>query len=95
MTPPLRDTKYAREIATARLPTGSSGSASAAIERIYVKQAAQEEIRFSLWEGNRMVDASASGLRLITESWHGSIQGSGQLHEITPAGARLLGEGFV
>lgn len=40
-------------------------------------------------------DSAASGLRLITESWSGAVDGSGQLHEITPEGTRLLGEGFV
>ena len=40
-------------------------------------------------------DAAASGLRLMSESWSRRVAGSGQLHEITAAGARLLGEGFV
>lgn len=39
-------------------------------------------------------DASAKRLRLMSESWS-STAGTGQLHEITAAGARLLGEGFV
>src|SRR5688572_12083283 len=51
---PLRDTEYAREIATARLPSGI-GQASVAIERLYVKAADQVEIRFSWWEGSRMM----------------------------------------
>ncbi len=55
MTRSLRDTKYARELATAKLPSGPSGSAFVAIERIYVKQAEQVEIRFSWWEGSRMM----------------------------------------
>jgi len=203
MTQPLRDTKYARELATAKLPSGSSGNSYVAIERIFVKQAEQVEIRFSLWEGGRMMprpldlpenellpllraairegvfsetfvkslrsmvgelkdtgsdvsreltdlervqahfhglirsragdclrehatdlptlavdaaseddpvwfpiegmhggfkywwDPASSGLRLMTESWSRVVAGSGQLHEITPTGARLLGEGFV
>jgi hypothetical protein len=204
MTQPLRDTRYARELATAKLPSGPSGNSFVAIERIFVKQAEQVEIRFSLWEGSRMMprpldlpedellplmrvaihagvfseafveslrtlvgelgkgsapkvaqeltdlervqahfhdlirsragdlvrehstslpsltvgvgtddepawfpiegmhggfkywwDATTSGLRLMTESWSSAVTGSGQLHEITPAGARLLGEGFV
>ena len=203
MTRSLRDTKYARELATAKLPSGPSGSAFVAIERIYIKQADQVEIRFSRWEGSRMMprplglpeeellpllsaalragvfseafteglrvvvnavsstapggvagpatelervqahfhalirsragdlirehpnlpmltagagtqdeplwfpiegmsggfkywwDTAAAGLRLMTESWSRVVAGSGQLHEITPAGARLLGEGFV
>jgi len=53
MTQPLRDTSYPRELATARLPSGPRGKASAAIERIFVKQAEQLEIRFSSWEGSR------------------------------------------
>jgi hypothetical protein len=40
-------------------------------------------------------DAAAPGLRLMSESWSRLAAGSGQLHEITPGGARLLGEGFV
>jgi hypothetical protein len=54
-TSSLRDTDYAREIATARLPSGTTGKSSVAIERIYVKQAGQEEIRFSWWENSRMM----------------------------------------
>ena len=203
MTQPLRDTKYARELASAKLPSGSTGSSYVAIERIFVKQVEQVEIRFSCWEGSRMLpraldlpeeellpliraairegvfseafmeslrsmlgelkdsepevsreltdldrvqahfhalirsragdqlrghakdlptlavdvaqeddpvlfpiegmqggfkywwDPTSSDLRLMTESWSGVVAGSGQLHEITPSGARLLGEGFV
>ena len=204
MTQPLRNTKYAREIATAKLPSGQDGKSFVAIERIFVKQAEQIEIRFSSWEGSRMMprpldlpeeelfplmraaieggvfseafvnnlrqllgdarkisdptamrdlsdlgrvqahfhdlmrsragdvlrehsaslpslvlgvgtedepgwypieemhggfkywwDPTTTGLRLMTESWSSVAAGSGQLHEITPAGARLLGEGFV
>ena len=203
MTQPLRDTKYARELASAKLPSGSTGSSYVAIERIFVKQMEQVEIRFSCWEGSRMLpraldlpeeellpliraairegvfseafmeslrsmmrelkdsepevsreltdldrvqahfhalirsragdqlrghaidlptlavdvaqeddpvlfpiegmqggfkywwDPTSSDLRLMTESWSGVVAGSGQLHEITPSGARLLGEGFV
>ena len=200
----LRDTKYARELATARLPSGPSGTSFVAIERIFVKQADQVEIRFSSWEGSRMLprpldlpedellslieaavraevfsesftrglralvagpdreapaspsreltdldrvqahfhalihsragdqadgrsaglpvlaaavgteddplgfpmgdldwtfkywwDPATPGLRLMSESWSRAVSGSGQLHEITPAGARLLGEGFI
>lgn len=203
MTQPLRDTKYARELATARLPS-PRGKASAAIERIFVKRAKQIEIRFSSWQGSRLMpraldlpeeqllpllkaacqvgvfsdgfiqglrslvleiageppapdpsklteldrlqthfhaliraragglirenasnlprlstevgseeepawypveamrggfkywwDRSGKGLRLMTESWSENVSGSGQLHEVTPAGTRLLGEGFV
>jgi hypothetical protein len=31
----------------------------------------------------------------MSESWSRTMTGSGQLHEITPAGSRLLAEGFV
>ena len=204
MTHKLRDTRYARELAAAKLPSGPGGKAFVAIERIHVKQADQVEIRFSSWEGTKMLprpldlpeeellpllgaalqegvfsesfaqglrtllggagappetavaapatdlervqghfhalirtragdrigeqasslpelskehgseeepawfpvegmdggfkywwDTSASGLRLMSESWSSRVAGSGQLHEVTPAGARLLGEGFV
>jgi hypothetical protein len=40
-------------------------------------------------------DDSAPGLRLMSESWSRAAPGSGQLHEITPSGASLLGEGFI
>lgn len=40
-------------------------------------------------------DPSSSGLRLMSESWSRVGAGSGQLHEVTPTGARFLGEGFV
>ena len=204
MTQRLRDTRYARELASAKLPSGPGRKSFVAIERIHVKQADQVEIRFSSWEGTRMLprpldlpeeellplleaalrggvfsetfarglrsmigrrveapaepgaasatdlekvqahfhtlirsragdgiddqasslpklskdgeseeepgwfpvdgmdggfkywwDASAARLRLMSESWSRKVAGSGQLHEITPAGARLLGEGFV
>jgi hypothetical protein len=40
-------------------------------------------------------DPSSKRLRLMTESWSRVVAGSGQLHEVTAAGSRLLGEGFV
>jgi hypothetical protein len=52
---PRRNTKYATEIATARIPTGTTGNSSLAIERIFVKHLQQEEIRFSWWEGARLM----------------------------------------
>jgi hypothetical protein len=55
MTLPLRDTNYARELATARLLSGPGGTSYAAIERILVKQTEQIEVRFSLWEASRMM----------------------------------------
>jgi hypothetical protein len=203
MTKP-RETKYARELASAKLPSGPGGKSSVAIERLHVKQANQVKIRFSQWTGSRMMpkpldlpeeellplldaamragvfsdaftqglrrmvseagppvdlaaagpdadlekvqahfhalirsragtalgaqaaslprlsraapseaepgwlavdgmdggfkywwDDSAPGLRLMSESWSRAAPGSGQLHEITPNGASLLGEGFI
>ncbi len=52
---PRRDTEYALEIETARLPSGK-GNDVVAIERLYVKGAAQYEIRFSWWKGKQMMD---------------------------------------
>ncbi len=40
-------------------------------------------------------DSSAAGQRLMSESWSRQVAGSGQLHEVTPAGSRLLAEGFI
>ncbi|HSL00374.1 MAG TPA: ankyrin repeat domain-containing protein [Rubrobacteraceae bacterium] len=33
--------------------------------------------------------------KLVTESWCRVVDGSGQRHEITPAGSRLVAEGFI
>jgi hypothetical protein len=204
MTQKPRETRYVRELAAAKLPVGPGGKVSVAIERIHMKKADQVEIRFSSWQGTRMLprplglpeeellplfdaalragvfsdrfirdlggllasamapveaaaapsatdlekiqahfhnlirsragdligaqassmpqlsreraseeepawfpvegmhggfkywwDASSPGLRLMSESWSRVAAGSGHLHEITPTGARLLGEGFV
>jgi hypothetical protein len=204
MTQALKDTRYWKELATARLPSGSSKKSAVAIERIFAKRAKQVEIRFSQWQGTKMMpkplalteekflpllsaairtgvfseefvvalqrvlgelmpsspedlaadapelarvqahfhalirsragdalrdpgialptlvadagsqddpiwfaidgmqggfkywwDSSAKRLRLMAESWSRTIAGSGQLHEVTATGARLLGEGFV
>lgn len=48
----MRDTKYAREIATASLPSGDS---EVRIERLFVKDPQQEEIRFSWWKNGQMM----------------------------------------
>ncbi len=204
MTQKLRETRFLRELAVAKLPVG--GKAFAAVERIYVKKAKRDEIRFSLWQGAKMQakplglpeaellpllktgleagvfsddfigglrealggappaaaaepvraaptsdldrlqahfheliraragerlgaegaslpilakgrgteeepiefpvsgmsggfkywwDVSSPALRLMSESWLRTVPGSGQLHEVTPTGARLLGEGFI
>ena len=52
MTQKLRETRFLRELAVAKLPVG--GKAFAAVERIYVKKTKREEIRFSLWQGAKM-----------------------------------------
>lgn len=45
---------------------------------------------FSYWlEGN------GPGAKLITESWCRVVGGSGQRHEITPDGSRLVEDGFA
>jgi hypothetical protein len=48
----MRDTEYAREIATASLPSEDSEHR---IERIFVKHQNQEEIRFSWWKNGKMM----------------------------------------
>ena len=45
---------------------------------------------FSYWLEPAGVDA-----RLVSESWSRMVGGSGQRHEITSAGSRLVEEGFV
>jgi hypothetical protein len=203
MTKALKDTRFWKELATAKRPSGASKKSAVAIERIFVKRTKQIEIRFSQWEGSKMMpraldlpeeellpllsaairsgvfseeflvglkrvlgdlapapkgdvapdapelarvqshfhvlirsragdalrdqdvlpilvanagtqdepllfpieamqggfkywwDSSAKRMRLMTESWSGAVAGSGQLHEVTASGARLLGEGFV
>lgn len=200
-----RDTKLTRELAVAKLPAGPTGKGQVAIERVHPKKADRDEIRFSRWEGAKLLprplalaedellplleaalragvfsaefvsglrralarapaieapppgseppgdvgtierhfhdliraragdrlgsrsaslprlsrdvgtedapawfavdgmdggfkywwDSSATVPRLMSESWSRTMTGSGQLHEITPAGSRLLAEGFV
>ncbi|HZG43605.1 MAG TPA: hypothetical protein VEY93_11620 [Longimicrobium sp.] len=48
----MRDTSYARELKTVALPSGDS---EVRIERLYVKEAKQEEIRFSWWRDGKMM----------------------------------------
>jgi hypothetical protein len=45
----MRETKYAREI------TSTEEVGGGRIERIYVKETKQEEIRFSWWRDGRMI----------------------------------------
>ncbi len=203
-TDSLKETRYVKELARATQPSGSSPKSLSAIERILVKKSKQVEIRFSSWQGAKMMpkaltlpesdllpllseairtevfseeflaglrqalaagdapaldaiaedapemtrvqahfhalirarageavratdialptlgpeagtqddpawfpvdgmhggfkywwDPASKRLRLMTESWSRVVTGSGQLHEITAEGSRLLGEGFV
>ena len=55
MTEKLRETRYARELAAAKLPSRPGRKSFVAIERIHVKKADQVEIRFSSWAGTRML----------------------------------------
>jgi len=48
----MRDSKYARELASVSKFWGSS---EAKIERIYVKEFKQDEIRFSWWNEGRLI----------------------------------------
>jgi hypothetical protein len=45
---------------------------------------------FSFW-----LDGTGAGSRPMPESWCRVVEGSGQRHEITAQGARLVAEGFV
>jgi hypothetical protein len=45
---------------------------------------------FNVWFAD---DRSAT--TLVSESWSRVVDGSGQRHEVTAAGARLVDEGFV
>lgn len=49
----MRDTKYARELVSAALDYQTGDQAR--IERLYVKDEQQEEIRFSWWRDSRMM----------------------------------------
>jgi len=49
----MRDTENATELATASLPSDATNEAK--IERIWVKETGQEEIRFSWWKDRRMM----------------------------------------
>ena len=45
---------------------------------------------FSYW-----LESTGAAAGLVSESWSRVVDGSGQRHEITSAGSRLLAEGFV
>lgn len=55
MTEKLKDTRFWKELATTKLPSGSSKKAAVAIERIFVKRTKQIEIRFSQSEGAKLM----------------------------------------
>jgi hypothetical protein len=41
------------------------------------------------------LDAAGVDAKLISESWSRVVGGSGQRHEVTSEGSRLVDEGFV
>jgi hypothetical protein len=41
------------------------------------------------------LEAAGVEAKLVSESWCKVVEGSGQRHEITSAGSRLVEEGFV
>lgn len=45
---------------------------------------------FSYW-----LEGEGEGSKLMSESWNRVVDGSGQRHEITAMGSRLVEEGFV
>ncbi|HUR27731.1 MAG TPA: hypothetical protein VM509_06065 [Planctomycetota bacterium] len=45
---------------------------------------------FSYW-----LEGDGPDANLVCESWSRVVEGSGQRHEITATGSRLVGEGFV
>ena len=45
---------------------------------------------FSYW-----LEGEGDGIKLISESWCRIVGGSGERHEVTAAGSRLVDEGFV
>jgi len=45
---------------------------------------------FSYW-----LESTGADAKLVSESWSRVVGGSGQRHEITSAGSRLVEEGFV
>ena len=45
---------------------------------------------FSYW-----LQGEGEAMKLVCESWCRVVEGSGQRHEITESGAKLLEEGFV
>ncbi len=49
----MRDTAYATELATASI--AFEGGDEGKVERIHVKENAQDEIRFSWWKDGRMI----------------------------------------
>jgi hypothetical protein len=70
----MRDTAYATELATARIVFDAENEGK--IERIYVKDEEQEEIRFSWWKDGRIMmrplDLSENHLLTLL---HNAIEG--------------------
>jgi hypothetical protein len=78
MTEALKDTRFWKELATARVPSASSKKSASAIERIFVKRRKQVEIRFSEWEGKKMMPKAldlpeAELLPLLSEAVRGGV----------------------
>lgn len=65
----MRDTNYARELATAAIQWRDSSEGR--IERLLIKDSGEEEIRFSWWKDGRMtprpLDLSESDLLTLLE----------------------------
>jgi hypothetical protein len=70
----MRDTPYATELATASL---SYGQEEARIEKIHVKDAGQDEIRFSWWKNGNIVprplDIPEDDFLKLLETGFGSV----------------------
>lgn len=41
------------------------------------------------------LEADGAEPKLVSESWCRAVEGSGERHEVTPQGARLVDQGFV
>jgi hypothetical protein len=76
------------------------GNQASSLPQLSREEASEEEPAWFPVEGMHggfkyWWDPASSRLRLMSESWSRIAAGSGRLHEVTPSGARLLGEGFV
>lgn len=59
----MRETSYAKELASGKIVIGDS---ELKIERIFVKEKKQEEIRFSWWKNGKMIPRPPDG---TPEEW--------------------------